>query len=68
MTGQVQATSQQFETQACELTSDELEHVSGGGETVRGGLLIGLADGSVRNVDASSSDYAVWRNRYGPGL
>ncbi len=45
------------ETQVRDLTPDELQDVGGGAFT--GGVYVGLADGSVRNVDAA--DYVVWR-------
>lgn len=61
MTDQVQSTTQKAETQVQELTTDELEHVGGG--AFLGGVFVGLADGSVRNVGAA--DYVVWRKHSG---
>lgn len=61
MTDQLQ--SQTREPQVQDLTSDELDHVSGGGSSHTGGVLVALGDGSVRNVDAG--DYVLWRKTLG---
>lgn len=60
MTDQLQ--SQTREPQVQDLTSDELDHVSGGSSHT-GGVLVALGDGSVRNVDAG--DYVLWRKTLG---
>ena len=64
MTQPVQTPRQHSQTQARDLTPDELERVSGGAPH-SGGVLVALGDGSVRNVDAA--DYTVWRARFGTG-
>lgn len=64
MTDQIQP-SPKGETQVRDLTSEQLDRVTGG-ELSNGGILVALGDGSVRNTD--SGDYATWRTRFGSTL
>ena len=64
MTDKVKTKRRKPETQARDLTPNELEQVSAG--TSFGGSLVALGDGSVRIVD--TADYVIWRKTFGPGV
>lgn len=65
MTEQLKTTSQDLETQAQELTPDQLADVSAGAGAHVGGVNVLLGDGSVRVV--RTGDLAHWRGNYGTG-
>ena len=64
MTDRLQTQRQPGRTQVNELTSDELEHVSGGAEAFRGGVYVAVGDVNGDGA-VDSRDYVVWRKSAG---